>query len=42
MELNGEEVKARIGLAVPGRPTRFLVAEDRSAVGVRDRPGPEQ
>jgi hypothetical protein len=26
-----------IGLAVPGRPIRSLVAEDRSAGGVRDR-----
>jgi hypothetical protein len=35
-------VKACIGLAVPGRPIdRFLVAEDRSAGGVRDRTGPE-
>src|SRR5215211_5040030 len=30
-----------IGLAVPGRPSRSLVAEDRSAAGVRDRTGPE-
>jgi hypothetical protein len=30
-----------IGLAVPGRPIRSLVAEDRSAEGVRDRTGPE-
>jgi hypothetical protein len=29
-----------IGLAVPGRPIRSLVAEDRSATGVRDQ-GPE-
>jgi hypothetical protein len=29
-----------IGLAVPGRPTRSLVAEDRSAEGVRDQTGP--
>jgi hypothetical protein len=26
---------------MPGRPIRSLVAEDRSAVGVRDRTGPE-
>jgi hypothetical protein len=31
---------AVIGLAVPGRPIRSLVAEDRSAEGVRDQ-GPE-
>jgi hypothetical protein len=30
-----------IGLAVPGWPIRFRVAEDRSAAGVRDRTGPE-
>jgi hypothetical protein len=30
-----------IGLAVPGRRIRSLVAEDRSAAGVRDRTGPE-
>jgi hypothetical protein len=30
-------VEACIGLAVPGRPIRSLVAEDRSAEGVRDR-----
>jgi hypothetical protein len=30
-----------IGLAVPGRPLRSLVAEDRSAEAVRDRTGPE-
>jgi hypothetical protein len=30
-----------IGLAVPGRPIRARVAEDRSAEGVRDRTGPE-
>jgi hypothetical protein len=30
-----------IGLAVPGRPIRSLVAEDRSADSVRDRTGPE-
>ena len=29
------------GLAVPGRPFRSLVAEDRSAAGVRDQRGPE-
>jgi hypothetical protein len=34
-------VKAHIGLAVPGRPIRSLVAEDRSAAGVRDRTEPE-
>jgi hypothetical protein len=34
-------LKACIGLAVPGRPIRSLVAEDRSAGGVRDRTGPE-
>jgi hypothetical protein len=28
-----------IGLAVPGRPTGSVVAEDRSAGGVRDRTG---
>jgi hypothetical protein len=33
--------RARIGLAVPGRPIRSLVAEDRSAAGVRDRTEPE-
>ena len=32
----------RTGLAVPGRPIRSLVAEDRSAGGVRDRTGPDQ
>jgi hypothetical protein len=32
---------AWIGLAVPGRPIRSLVAEDRSAAGVRDRTEPE-
>jgi hypothetical protein len=31
------EVKACIGLVVPIRPIRSLVAEDRSAAGVRDR-----
>jgi hypothetical protein len=30
-----------IDLAVPGRPIRSLVAEDRSARGVRDQTGPE-
>jgi hypothetical protein len=30
-----------IGLAVPGRPIRSLLAEDRSAEGVRDRTGPK-
>ena len=30
-----------IGLAVPGRPIRFLAAEDQSAEGVRNRTGPE-
>ena len=34
-------VQASIGLAVPGRPIRSLVAEDRSAGGVRDHTGPE-
>jgi hypothetical protein len=34
-----QAVTAGIGLAVPGRPIRSLVAEDRSAVGVRDRTG---
>jgi hypothetical protein len=34
-------VAGRIGLAIPGRPIRSLVAEDRSAGGVRDRTGPE-
>jgi hypothetical protein len=29
------------GLAEPGRPIRFLVAEDRSAGGVRDQTGPD-
>jgi hypothetical protein len=33
--------QAGIGLAVPGRPIRSLVAEDRSAGGVRDQTGPE-
>jgi len=32
---------AVIDLAVPGRPIRSLVAEDRSAEGVRDRTGPD-
>jgi hypothetical protein len=32
---------AMIGLAVPGRPIRSLVAGDRSAGGVRDQTGPE-
>ena len=32
---------ARIDPAVPGRPIRSLVAEDRSAEGVRDRTEPE-
>jgi hypothetical protein len=31
----------RINLAVPGRPIRSLVAEDRSAGGVRDQTGRE-
>jgi hypothetical protein len=30
-------VMALIGLAVPDRPIRPLIAEDRSAAGVRDR-----
>ncbi len=34
-------VEAYIGLAVPGRPLRSLVAEDRSGGGVRDQTGPE-
>jgi hypothetical protein len=34
-------VKALIGLAVPGRPIRSLVAEDRSAGGGRDQTEPE-
>jgi hypothetical protein len=34
-------LQALIGLAVPGRPIRSLVAEDRGAEGVRDRTGPE-
>jgi hypothetical protein len=34
-------VKAHIGLVVFGRPIRSLVAEDRSAAGVRDRTEPE-
>ena len=33
--------RAWIGLAVPGRPIRSLVAEDQSATGVRDRTEPE-
>jgi hypothetical protein len=33
--------RAWIGLAVPGRPIGPLVAEDRSAAGVRDRTEPE-
>jgi hypothetical protein len=37
----GRVAEAVIGLAVPGRPIRSLVAEDRSAAGVRDRTGPE-
>jgi hypothetical protein len=32
-------VCARIGLAVPGRPIRSLVAKARSAAGVRDQTG---
>jgi hypothetical protein len=32
---------ARIDPAVPDQPIRSLIAEDRSAAGVRDRPGPE-
>jgi hypothetical protein len=35
-----QRVKARISLTVPGRPIGPLVAEDRSAAGVRDRTGP--
>jgi hypothetical protein len=34
-------VAALIGLAVPGRLIRSLVAEDRSTEGVRDRTEPE-
>jgi hypothetical protein len=34
-------VKALFGLAVPGRPIRSLVAEDRSAAGVRGQTEPE-
>jgi hypothetical protein len=30
-----------MGVAVPGRPIRFLAAEDRSAEGVRDRTAPK-
>ena len=33
----GQLVKVCVGLAVPGRPLRSLVAEDRSVAGVRDR-----
>jgi hypothetical protein len=33
-------LNAVIGLAVPGRRIRSLVAEDRSAAGVRDQTGP--
>jgi hypothetical protein len=29
--------RARIGLAAPGPPTRFVIAEDQSARGVRER-----
>jgi hypothetical protein len=36
-----QAVAVVIGLAVPGRPIRSLVVEDRSADGVRDRTGPE-
>jgi hypothetical protein len=36
-----DEAAAMIGLGVPGRPIRFLVAEDRAPEGVRDRMGPE-
>jgi hypothetical protein len=35
------EVPAYIGLAVPGRPLRSLIAEDRSVAGVCDQTGPE-
>jgi hypothetical protein len=31
--------RASVGPAVPGRPMRFLVAEDHSAGGVRTRQG---
>jgi hypothetical protein len=34
-------VQACIGLAMPGRLIRSLVAENRSAEGVRDQTGPE-
>jgi hypothetical protein len=34
-------VEVCIGLAVPGQPIRSLVAEDRSASGVRDQAEPE-
>jgi hypothetical protein len=37
----GIDLPGMIGLAVPGRPIRHLVAEDRSAAGIRDRTGPE-
>jgi hypothetical protein len=39
-QVDAEELDALIGLAVPGRPIRSLVAEDRSAEGVRDQTGP--
>jgi hypothetical protein len=41
LETSGTWGEACIGLAVPGRPIRSLVAEDRSAGGVHDRTGPE-
>jgi hypothetical protein len=37
----GRDAQVSIGLAVPGRPIRSLVAEDRSAAGVRDQTGPD-
>ena len=40
LEAGGRLVEACIGLAVPGRPIRSLVAENRSAEGVRDQTGP--
>jgi hypothetical protein len=37
----GRDAQVFIGLAVPGRPIRSLVGEDRSAGGVRDQTGPD-
>jgi hypothetical protein len=37
-----EQFQACIGLAVPGRPIRPLVAADRSAEGARHQTGPDQ